>query len=127
MDFITGLPPSRGYTAIMVVVDRLSKYAHFAPLPTRFDVLRVTHLFINTIVRHHGFPKTLVSDRDAVFFNNTWEEMLRLSAQSFIFLWPIIHNPMAKQRSVIEVWSNIYGLSLRIGLRHGVISFLGWI
>ncbi|XP_042018422.1 uncharacterized protein LOC121766112 [Salvia splendens] len=67
MDFITGLPPSRGYTTIMVVVDRLSKYAHFAPLPTKFDALRVAHLFINTVVRHHGFPKTLVSDRDSVF------------------------------------------------------------
>lgn len=57
MDFITGLPPSRGYNAILVVVDRLSKYAHFAPLPTRFDALRVAHLFINVVVRHHGFPK----------------------------------------------------------------------
>lgn len=37
MDFITGLPQSRGFMAIMVVVDRLSKYAHFAPLPTKFD------------------------------------------------------------------------------------------
>lgn len=40
MDFVTGLPQSRGYTVIMVVVDRLSKYAHFAPLPTQFDALR---------------------------------------------------------------------------------------
>ena len=55
MDFITGLPQSRGYTTIMVVVDRLSKYAHFAALPPRFDALRVAHLFINTVVRHHGF------------------------------------------------------------------------
>ncbi|XP_042059642.1 uncharacterized protein LOC121804176 [Salvia splendens] len=45
MDFITGLPQSRGYTAIMVVVDRLSKYAHFAPPPTKFDALRVAQLF----------------------------------------------------------------------------------
>lgn len=57
MDFITGLPSSRGYTAIMVVVDRLSKYAHFAPLPSKFDALRVAHLFINTVVRHHCFSE----------------------------------------------------------------------
>lgn len=85
MDFIVGLPQSRGYTSIMVVVDRLSKYAHFAPLPTRFDALRVAHLFINTVVRHHGFPKTLVSDRDSVFLNATWEEMLRLSGTKLHF------------------------------------------
>lgn len=85
MDFITGLPPSRGYTVIMVVVDRLSKYAHFAPLPTKFDVIRVTHLFINNVVQHHGFPKTLVSDRDPVFSNATWEEMHRLSGTKLHF------------------------------------------
>lgn len=51
----------------MVVVDRLSKYAHFVALLTRFDALRVAHMFVNTVVRHHGFPKTLVSDRDSVF------------------------------------------------------------
>ena len=69
MDFVTGLPQLRGYTVIMVVVDRLSKYAHFAPLPTRFDALKVAHLFVNNVVRHHGFPKTLVSDHDSVFLN----------------------------------------------------------
>ncbi|KAL1556703.1 hypothetical protein AAHA92_12288 [Salvia divinorum] len=85
MDFITGLPQSRGYTSIMVVVDRLSKYAHFASLPTRFDALRVAQLFVNTVVRHHGFPKTLVSDRDSVFLNATWEEMMRLSGTKLHF------------------------------------------
>lgn len=85
MDFITGLPPSRGYTTIMVVVDRLSKYAHFASLPSRFDALRVAQLFVNTIVRHHGFPKTLVSDRDSVFLNEIWEEMMRLSGTKLNF------------------------------------------
>lgn len=85
IDFITGIPPSRGYTAIMVVVDRLSKYAHFAPLPTKFDALRVAHLFINSMVRHHGFPKTIVSDRDFVFLNATWEEMYPLSGTKVLF------------------------------------------
>ena len=85
MDFITGLPQSRGYTTIMVVVDRLSKYAHFAPLPARFDALKVAHLFINTVVRHHGFPKSLVSDRDSVFLNQVWEDLLRLSGTKLNF------------------------------------------
>ncbi|KAL1540646.1 hypothetical protein AAHA92_24966 [Salvia divinorum] len=79
MDFITGLPQSKGYTVILVVVDRLSKYAHFAPLPTRFDAWRVANLFVETVVKHHGFPKTMVSDRDPLFLNEVWEHMLRLS------------------------------------------------
>lgn len=67
MDFIVGLPQSCGFITIMVVVDRLSKYAHFAPLPTSFNALRVANLFIDTVVKHHGFPKTMVSDRDPCF------------------------------------------------------------
>ena len=61
MDFVTSLPQSRGFTTIMVVVDRLTKYAHFAPLRPHFNALRVANLFIETVVKHHGFPKTLVS------------------------------------------------------------------
>lgn len=85
MDFITGLPKSRGYTTIMVFVDLLSKYAFFATLPTRFDALRVAHLFSNTVVRQHGFPKTLVSDRDSVFLNAVWEEIFCVSGTKLNF------------------------------------------
>ena len=85
MDFIVGLPASRGYTTIMVAVDRLSKYAHFAPLPQRFDALRVARLFIDTVVKHHGFPKTMVSDRDPIFLSDVWKDMLRLSGTTWHF------------------------------------------
>ena len=85
MDFVVGLPSSRGYTTIMVAVDRLSKYAHFATLPTRFDALRVARLFIDTVVKHHGFPKTLVSDRDPILLSDVWKDMLRLSGTTLHF------------------------------------------
>ena len=85
MDFVTGLPQSRGYTAILVAVDRLTKYAHFAPLSSGFNALKVASVFIDTVVKHHGFPKTLVSDRDPVFLNATWEEMWRLSGTKLHF------------------------------------------
>lgn len=85
MDFVTCLPQSRGFTTIMVVVDRLTKYAHFAPLPPHFNALRVANLFIETVLKHHGFPKTLVSDRDSVFLNDVWEDMLRLSGTKLHF------------------------------------------
>ena len=70
MDFITGLSPSRGFTSVMVAVERLSKYAHFALLPVRYNALKIANLFIETEVKHHGFPETLVSDRDPIFLNN---------------------------------------------------------
>lgn len=54
-------------------------------LPSRFDALRVAHLFVNTVVRHHGFPKTLVSDRDPVFLNHVWEDLMRLSGTKLKF------------------------------------------
>ena len=85
MDYITGLPQSRWYTTIMVVVDRLSKYAHFSPLPPHFDAMRVAQLFVNVVVRHHGFPKTLVSDRDSVFLNAVWEDIMWLSGTKLHF------------------------------------------
>lgn len=85
MDFIIGLPQSRGFTAIMVVVDILSKYAHFTPFPTWFDAWRMANLFIDIVVKHHGFPQTLVSDHDSIFLNEVWENMLRLSGTKLYF------------------------------------------
>ncbi|VFQ82654.1 unnamed protein product [Cuscuta campestris] len=85
MDFITGLPPSRGITVIMVVVDRLSKYTHFGLLPTGFDAPRVAHLFLDTVVKHHGFPSTIISDRDSVFMSSFWRELMKLSGTTLKF------------------------------------------
>ena len=62
MDFITGLPSSNGHTVIMVVIDRLSKYAYLASLKFDFNSKQVADLFMKTIVKLHGFPRTIVSD-----------------------------------------------------------------
>jgi len=79
MDFITGLPPSNGYTVIMVVIDRLSKYAHLTSLKSNFNAKHVANLFMKTIVRLHGFPKTIVSDWDKVFTSQFLKQLFKLS------------------------------------------------
>ncbi|CAM8995155.1 unnamed protein product [Rhodiola kirilowii] len=78
MDFITHLPPSNGRTVLMVVVDRLSKYAHFVPLREGFTAPIVAEAFIREIVRLHGFPVAIVSDRDPIFMSRFWQELFRL-------------------------------------------------
>ena len=78
MDFIEGLPFSHGYTSIMVVVDRLMKYAHFIPLRHPFTAITVAKVFISNIVRLHGIPISIVSDRDKVFISTLWRTLFQL-------------------------------------------------
>ena len=78
MDFITGLPKSRNKSIIMVVVDRLSKYAHFCALPRPFTPNLVAHCFMDQIFKLHGMPTSIVSDRDSIFTSNFWLELYRL-------------------------------------------------
>ncbi|KAL8451288.1 hypothetical protein Emag_002817 [Eimeria magna] len=74
MDFITGLPLStKGNDAVMVVVDRLSKVAHFIPLPVSSTAADIAALFTREIVRLHGVPSSIVTDRDARFISQFWQ------------------------------------------------------
>ncbi|KAH9667504.1 hypothetical protein KPL70_021062 [Citrus sinensis] len=79
MDFITGLPLSRGFEAILVVVDRLSKSAHFGALPSQFTTIKTAALFADMVVKLHGFPSSIISYRDPIFMSNFWQKLFDLS------------------------------------------------
>jgi transposase InsO family protein len=77
MDFIEGLPLSDHANTILVVVDRLTKYAHFLTLKHPYTAATVAKLFLDQIVRLHGVPITIISDRDKVFTSHFWKELLK--------------------------------------------------
>ena len=76
MDLITDLPQTKiGHTAILVVVDRLTKMAHFMPCSTTVTAPQVAQLFLDFIVKLHGIPKEIISDRDPRFTSHFWQEL----------------------------------------------------
>ncbi|WVZ17267.1 hypothetical protein V8G54_010249 [Vigna mungo] len=79
LDFIIDLPPYKGFTTILVVVDRFSKGAHFGMLPRSFTASNVAQLFVDIVCKHHGLPHSLISDRDPIFLNHFWQELFHLS------------------------------------------------
>jgi hypothetical protein len=76
MNFIVGLPNnSRHHDSIWVIVDRLTKTAHFLPVHTTHKAERYVEIYIDQIVRFHGIPRTIISDRGTPFVACFWEQL----------------------------------------------------
>ena len=76
MDFVTALPrTSAGHDMVWVVVNRLTKCAHFIPLKTGFTMEKLAQTYVEEIVRLHGVLLTIVSDRDPRFVSRFWKSL----------------------------------------------------
>ena len=74
MDFITDLPNSNGYDTILVVIDRLTKMSHFIPCGKGPDARQFATLFMQHVVRLHGIPRDIITDRGRLFNSELWKE-----------------------------------------------------
>ena len=77
MDFVERLLKSQGYSSILIMVDRFSKYADFIPLVHPFTTQSVAQVFMQIVVRLHGLPRTIVIDRDRIFTSHFWNELFK--------------------------------------------------
>ncbi len=83
MDFMVSLPPSRGFDAIMMVVDRFSKMAHFIPTKDSDTTQETSRLFFTHVFKHHGLPKDIVSNQDPKFTSKFWRTLWKHMGSEF--------------------------------------------
>nr|GEV23276.1 Ty3/gypsy retrotransposon protein [Tanacetum cinerariifolium] len=75
MDFIMGLSVYKGLLVMLVVVDRFTKYAHFGTLHYGFNVTKVAEVFMDMLVKLHGIPKPIMSNRDRIIVSKFWKQL----------------------------------------------------
>ena len=77
MDFVMGLPvltdwKGDSYDSILVIVDRLTKMVHYEPVKVTIDAPGLAEVIIDVVVRHHGLPDSIVTDRGSLFTSKFW-------------------------------------------------------
>ena len=117
IDFIVKLPPSipKGgatpYDSILVVVDRLTKMAHFEPCNESITASELAWLFLKVVFKYHGIPRNWISDRGAVFTSNFFKEFSKLlnMVQRFSTAYhPQTDGQTERVNSVLEQYLRIY-------------------
>ena len=79
IDFVVGLPVTqRGHNGVLVIIDRLTKIAHFLPFSTRWSVAKLARYYVREIVKLHGLPVSIMSNRGARFTSNFGRAFRRL-------------------------------------------------
>ncbi|KAJ4788910.1 polyprotein [Rhynchospora pubera] len=125
MDFIEGFPKSHGKSVILTVVDRFSKYAHFIPLAHPYNACSVAQVFFEAIVKLHGIPESIVSDRDTVFTSNFWIERFRMMGVRLNF-FSAFHPQSDGQSEVVNRTIEMYLRCLECDRPKQWLQWLPW-
>jgi hypothetical protein len=101
MDFIEGLPNVGGKSIILTVIDLFSKYVHFITLGHPYTATSVAHAFFNGVVWLHGFPLSIVSDRDPVFIGHVWHDLFQRAGMT-LHMSTVFHPQTHGQSEVVN-------------------------
>lgn len=101
LDFIEGLLTSHGKDTILVVVDRLSKFAHFLTLTHHFTAKVVAKKFVEGVIKLHGLPRSIISDRDPIFIIRFWQEFYQMFGTN-LKLSSTYHPQIEEQTEVVN-------------------------
>ena len=112
MDFVTGLPISidwkgKSYDLILVIVDRLTKMVHYEPVKITIDTPGLAKVIIDIVVRHHGLPDSIITDRGSLFTSKFWSLLcyfLGIQRRLSTAFYPQTDGQTERQNSTMEAY-----------------------
>ncbi|KAL5578320.1 hypothetical protein UlMin_020019 [Ulmus minor] len=120
MDFVVGLPKTtNGHDSIWVIVDRLTKSAHFIPIRVTYSLEQLAELYVKEIVHLHGVPKSIISDRDARFTSRFWKGVQQSMGTKLKFSTAFHPQTDGQSERTIQILEDM--------LRACVLEFKEWI
>jgi len=125
INFVEALPKVHGKSVLLTVVDRFSKYAHFIALGHPYTASSVARAFFHEIVRLHGFPESIVSDRDPVFTGHVWRDLFRHAGVK-LRMSTAFHSQTDRQSKVVNKIITMYLICLTGDRPRDWLDWLAW-
>lgn len=123
MGFITSLAKAQGRDCIYVVVDQLTKYAHFFSIAATYSTTQVAKLFFCEVFRLHGLPQSIVSDKGSRFMSHFWQELFRLCGTE-LTLSTSYHSQTDGQTEIVNKWVEGYLKNYIVGKQKAWVKWI---
>ena len=111
MDFITDLPNSERYHTVLVIIDCLTKMSHFIPCKKSLDARQFATLFLKEIIRLHGIPRDIITDRGSLFTSDLWKEItekLGIERRLSTVFHPQTDGQTERTNGILEQYLRVY-------------------